>query len=77
MLYHTFRCDRIEDQFWFYGGDVKNSEKSNLSETEKAYFSSYKDMIMDYVEEIGVDLTNDLSPPLAYEVEYHMLEDCG
>ena len=26
---------------------------------------------------MGCDLTSDLQPPLQYEVEYHMLEDCG
>ena len=49
MLYHTFRCDRIEDQFWEYGGDLKESEKPNLGDPEKKYFSGYKDLVMEYM----------------------------
>jgi hypothetical protein len=47
-----------------FGGDINNKEKGNLSEQEKAYFANYKGMVMDYVEEVGVDLTIDLDPPL-------------
>ena len=25
LLYFGFRCDRIEDQFWAYGGDLNNT----------------------------------------------------
>ena len=32
---------------------------------------------MDYVEEVGLDLTMDLEVPLTSEVEVRMLEDCG
>jgi len=32
---------------------------------------------MDYVEEMGVELTIDLEPPNEMEVEVRMLEDCG
>ena len=77
MLYHTFRLDRIEDQFWEYAGDLKHSEKGNLTETEKKYYGNYKGLVMEFMEESGVDMTTDLDPPLHYEVEYHMLEDCG
>jgi hypothetical protein len=77
LIYHDFRCDRIEDQFWTYGGDLKNTEKGHISPQEKAYFNEYKSMVMDYIEETKVELTIDLDPPLETEVEYRMLEDCG
>ncbi len=25
LIYYDFRCDRIEDQFWTYCGDLKHS----------------------------------------------------
>jgi hypothetical protein len=49
LLYYNFRCDRIEDQFWFYGGDLHHTEKNNLTEGEKVYFQNYKSLVMDYV----------------------------
>lgn len=56
---------------------MKHTEKANLSETEKAYFSEYKGLVMDYIDDVKVDLTIDLEPPLDVEVEYRMLQDCG
>jgi hypothetical protein len=32
---------------------------------------------MDYIEDVKVELTIDLDPPLDIEVEYRMLQDCG
>lgn len=64
LIYFNFRCERIEDQFWMYGGDLNNAEKSHLSEQEKAYFPNYKGLVMDYIEEVGIDLTIELEPPL-------------
>ena len=49
LLYYNFRCDRIEDQFWYYGGDIHHTEKNNLAEGEKVYFQNYKSLVMDYV----------------------------
>lgn len=48
-----------------------------MSEQEKAYFPSYKQLVMDYVEEVGVELTIELEPPLESEVEVRILQDCG
>lgn len=25
LIYFNFRCERIEDQFWMFGGDLNNS----------------------------------------------------
>lgn len=77
MIYHNFRCERIEDQFWYYGGQVNNSQKHNLTEPERNYFNSYKGLVTEYVEEVGVDLTIDLDPPFDSEVEILVKEDCG
>lgn len=49
LIYYNFRCERMEDQFWLYGGDLNNTEKGNISEPEKAYFSNYKGLVMDYI----------------------------
>lgn len=68
LIYYNFRCDRIEDQLWMFGGDLNNKEKGNLTEQEKGYFAHYKGIVMDYVEEVGVDLLIDLDPPLESEV---------
>ncbi len=32
---------------------------------------------MDYIEDVKVDLTIDLQPPIDIEVEYRMQKDCG
>jgi hypothetical protein len=32
---------------------------------------------MDYIEDVKVDLTIDLDPPIDIEVEFRMLKDCG
>lgn len=77
LIYYNFRCERIEDQFWMFGGDLNNKEKDNLTEQEKAYFAHYKGLVIDYVEEVAVDLLIDLDPPLESEVEVRMLQDCG
>lgn len=76
LVYFNFRCERIEDQFWTYGGKLNNKEVGHLSEPEKKYFSDYKSLVMEYVEEVGVEMTIDLEPPLEVEVEVRMLEDC-
>lgn len=77
LIYYNFRCERIEDQFWTYGGDLNHTEKPNLSEQEKSYFNNYKSLVMDYMEETKVDMTIDLDPPIDIEVEFRMLQDCG
>lgn len=77
LIYYNFRCERIEDQFWAYGGDLNHTEKPNLSEQEKSYFNNYKSLVMDYMEETKVDMTIDLDPPIDIEVEFRMLQDCG
>lgn len=68
MIYHKFRCDRIEEQFWKFGGDLHHQEKHNLSEGEKNYFNAYKDIAVAYGEKVGMDLTLDLDPPLELQV---------
>ena len=77
LIYFNFRCERIEDQFWMFGGDLNNTEKGNLSNHEKAYFSDYKGLVMDYIDQVGVEMTLDLQPPLESQVEVRMLKDCG
>ena len=54
----------MEEQFWYFGGDVSSSAKENMSDSEKKYFANYKGLVMDYVEEVGIDLTMDLDVPL-------------
>ena len=73
LVYHNFRCDRIEDQFWHFGGSLNKNQVGNLSENEKSYFANYKGMVMDLAEEVGVELVVDLGPPLECEVEVRML----
>ena len=60
-----------------FGGDLNHTEKDNLSEAEKKYFRDYKGLAMDYMQEVGLDLTVDLQPPIESEVEVRMLKDCG
>ncbi len=31
LVYHNFRLNRIEEQFWHFGGDLNNKEKVNLA----------------------------------------------
>lgn len=77
LIYHNFRCDRLEDQFWHFSAQLNNKETGNLSDPEKHYFSNYKTIVTEYIDEIGLDLKVDLDPPLESEVEVRILEDCG
>ena len=31
LIYHNFRLTRIEEQFWHFGGDLKNNEKEHVA----------------------------------------------
>ena len=68
MLYHTSKCERIEDQYWHYGGALNHTQKDHLTEYEKTYFANYKALVIDYVEDIDIDLNIDLDPPFESEV---------
>jgi len=32
LVYHNFRCNKLEDQFWHLAGKLKPQMKNNLSE---------------------------------------------
>lgn len=37
LVTHEQRCQRIEDQFWQLGGEIRKSELPNLHDNEKKY----------------------------------------
>ena len=79
MIYTGGRVDKLERNFFEFGGQISNDHFNvdYLSEEEKKYFNNYKELIGDYMDDIGLDLTVDLDPPMDVSIEIRFLKDCG
>lgn len=79
------RQHRIEELFWNFGGELRKQELANLHEKEKKYLLeyvfmvifSYKNLVNSYIEDVGLELTMNLHPPLDTIVQIRVLKDCG
>ena len=48
-----------------------------MGQHEKEFMSSYDKILMDYTEEVGVDVLSNLTPPKELMVEVRVLQECG
>mmetsp|Transcript_44209 Transcript_44209/g.120446 ORF Transcript_44209/g.120446 Transcript_44209/m.120446 type:complete len:95 (-) Transcript_44209:89-373(-) len=51
--------------------------RANMGRREAEFHTGYDNLLTDYMAQVGVDITSDLSPPKELMVEVRVLEDVG
>ena len=62
---------------WELGPVVPDDIRNNMGQHEKEFMSNYDKILMDYTEEVGVDVLSNLTPPKELMVEVRVLQECG
>jgi len=77
--YHLKRLEKIREMRWASGPVLPpNVQQSNvLSTRESDFFSRYGEIVTDYGDAVGLDLTADMDPPSEPYINIHVLENCG
>ena len=77
MAYHQARVAEIQDLRWKTGSVVPPDLKPKLCDAELKFFSEYDKLVSNYMENVDVDLTADMTPPKQLLVGVRVLQDCG
>lgn len=79
LAYLMTRLRKIEELWWQTGTGsfVSDDLAEILSAGEKAYLTTYSNILNDYMQDVDVDLNLDLQPPKSMYVECRVLKDCG
>jgi GINS complex subunit 1 len=77
--YHLKRLEKIREMRWASGPVLPSKilETNVLSTRETDFFSRYGEVLSSYCEDIDLDLTADIEPPMEPYIHIHVLEDCG
>ena len=57
VVYHSARCDRIENMRWNTGAVLPAGKRDNLHATEVDYFKAYSGAVSRYLDGCKIDLT--------------------
>lgn len=81
LAYINDRAKKINEMRWQFGPVLPSEIRSQMCETELAYFNQYnKDLAM-YMRSVGdgsgIDLTIDQAPPKSLYIEVKCLQDYG
>ena len=75
--YHRYRADVLEDHRWEKGPILSEFARKKIDVHEELYFKNYSKLINDYIKDIGVDITSNLSPPKELNQEVAIMTDIG
>jgi GINS complex subunit 1 len=76
--YMTHRNDKIRQIRWEAGTVLPDIvQQETLSDQERVYFNSYSDLLSEYSQSLGIDLTSNLEPPKDLLIEIRVLQSCG
>jgi GINS complex subunit 1 len=74
----THRNDKIRQIRWEAGTVLPDIvQQETLSDQERVYFNSYSDLLSEYSQSLGIDLTSNLEPPKDLLIEIRVLQSCG
>ena len=62
---------------WEHGAVLAPEQQANLSAKEASVFSSYDQLLGDYMSDVGVALTAAVAPPKELFTEFRVLVDSG
>lgn len=76
--YIEHRRTAIRKLRWETGMILSDSVRQEiLSQQENEYFNAYSNLVVEYSQKVGLDLTYDLEPPKDLLIEISVLQDCG
>lgn len=76
--YMSHRLGKIRQLRWESGTVLPESvQQETLSDQERTYFDKYSNIISDYNQIMGIDLTADLEPPKDLLIQIRVLQSCG
>ena len=76
--YIAYRCKRIAEVRKTTGPVLPTSiDQGVLDQNELHFFNKYGECLTNYHSRIDFDLTDNLEPPSAINIEIRVLEDCG
>lgn len=77
LIYIHNRLNKIQYHFWNYGGNIKEQQQKNVAEYQKNYLFKYKQLVMKYCSDVGVQITGDLQPPFETNVQIKVVKEYG
>jgi len=77
LAYLYDRLHRLKQMRWELGSVLPADIKFNTSENEARWFASYNKSLANYMGTLGVDLTQNMSPPKTLFVDVRCLTDYG
>jgi len=77
LAYLHNRLTRLTDLWWSCGHALPEEVRVNLSPNELAAYDKYDDLLVQYMRQTGVAISNDQQPPKDSLIEVEAIEDCG
>lgn len=81
LAYINDRAKKINEMRWQFGPVLPSEIRSQMCETELAYFNQYNKDLATYMRSVGdgsgIDLTIDQAPPKSLYIEVKCLQDYG
>ena len=57
VVYHSARCDRVENMRWNTGAMLPAAKRDNMHSAELDYFKAYSSLVSKYLDTCKLDLT--------------------
>jgi GINS complex subunit 1 len=77
LVYLNERMNRVKKLRWEVGTGLPANVSSNLSHSERTFFTKYSEVLNEYMREVDLNLTLDLTPPIHHKIQVRCLEDYG
>mmetsp|Transcript_48906 Transcript_48906/g.43847 ORF Transcript_48906/g.43847 Transcript_48906/m.43847 type:complete len:204 (+) Transcript_48906:48-659(+) len=75
--YHRYRSDVLEDHRWEKGPILTEFARNKINPHEELYFENYNKLLNEYIRDIDVDITSNLTPPKELKQEIAVIENVG
>ncbi|KNC51977.1 DNA replication complex GINS protein PSF1 [Thecamonas trahens ATCC 50062] len=77
LAYHYHRMQYLQNLRWEVGAILPPDVREATSALETGFFSAYDRLLGDYMTEVDLNLTEDLTPPKDLFIEVRVVQDAG
>lgn len=77
LTYLNYRIEKLKELYWNTGRILPNNTEELLSLSEKEFFNSYSSLCIEYCNNSGLDLYQDLEPPKLLLIKVRVLKEYG
>lgn len=77
LAYLHHRMQYLQGLRWEIGAILPEEVRDNASPMEKSFFSGYDRLLGDYMSDLDLNLTEDLTPPKDLFIQVRVVQDAG